>query len=288
MKILGELVYLNGWLGPFEEAFVSINDRGYVFGDGIYEVIRVYDGKMFGLPEHLQRLEASAAAVEMNLPWDKRELEQLLKEVLQKSEIPEAMVYLQITRGIAHRSHLYEADLKPSLLITVRHVPPRIASHYEKGVAIVSRKEFRWQMCNVKSISLQAAVLAKNAAHRAGASEVVFVLPDNTVTECGASNIFIVKNGTILTHPANHRILAGITRQYVLELAKKKGLGIRIEPYILHDLLKADEVFFTGTVVEIVPVVKVDQQQIADGQPGPITQRLIQDFSLLTRAKESF
>lgn len=277
-----ELVYLNGWIGTFEEAFVSVNDRGYIFGDGIYEVIKAYNGKMFTLEEHLQRLEASLAAVEITSPYSKEEIAKISTDLLEKSGIKEALIYIQISRGIAPRNHIYEPDLKPSLLITIRHIPTKVTKLYEEGAFIVSKAEFRWQLCNIKSISLQASVLAKNAAHKVGAQEVVFFLPNKTVTECGASNIFMIKNNSIYTHPANNRILAGITRQQVLEIAKKINLNIRIEPFSLDELYSADEVFITGTGCEILPIIKVDNNFIGNKKPGEITKQLIAQFNALT------
>lgn len=278
---MGELVYLNGWVGPFEEAFVPVNDRAYNFGDGVYEVIRVYGGKMFALKEHLQRLEMSAAAVEISFPWSSRQLAAVTEDVVRQSDIGEAMVYMQISRGVAPRNHLFDPDIKPGLLITVRHVPRVSPDIYSQGVKIIARPEFRWQMCHVKSISLQAAVLAKHRAQKAGAAEVVFVLPDGTVTECGASNIFMVRDGVLMTHPADNRILAGVTRQQVLGLAEAAGILTRIEPFNISDLLGADEVFITGTVAEIVPVAAVDDKQVSDGRPGQITELLRLDFASL-------
>ena len=278
---MGELVYLNGWTGPFEEAFVSVNDRGYNFGDGVYEVIRVYGGKMFALEEHLQRLILSANAVEINLPWSSRQLAAIAEGVLKQSNIREAMVYMQVTRGVAPRNHLFDPDIKPGLLITVRNVPEISPAIYSEGVKVITQPEFRWQMCNVKSISLQAAVLAKHRARKAGAAEVVFVLPDGTVTECGTSNIFIVREGILMTHPADNRILAGVTRQQVLGLAEAAGLKVMVKPFYMADLLEADEIFITGTVAEIVPVVAVDDRQVAGGRPGPLTERLRRDFAAL-------
>ncbi len=278
---MGELVYLNGWTGPFEDAFVSVNDRGYNFGDGVYEVIRVYGGKMFALEEHLQRLEMSAAAVEINMPWNSHQLAAIVEGVLKQSNIREAMVYMQVTRGVAPRNHLFDPDIKPGLLVTVRNVPEISPAIYSEGVKVITQPEFRWQMRNVKSISLQAAVLAKHRARKAGAAEVVFVLPDGTVTECGASNIFIVREGILMTHPADNRILAGVTRQQVLGLAEAAGLKVMVAPFYMADLLGADEVFITGTVSEIVPVVAVDDRQVASGRSGPLTERLRRDFAAL-------
>jgi D-alanine transaminase len=215
------------------------------------------------------------------MPWSSRQLAAIAEGVLKQSNIREAMVYMQVTRGVAPRNHIFDPDLKPRLLITVRNVPEISPAIYSEGVKVITQPEFRWQMCNVKSISLQAAVLAKHRARKAGAAEVVFVLPDGTVTECGASNICIVREGILMTHPAVNRILAGVTRQQVLGLAEAAGLKVMVKPFYMADLLEADEVFITGTVAEIVPVVAVDDRQVAGGRPGPLTERLRRDFAAL-------
>lgn len=276
-----ELVYLDGWIGSFEDAYVPVNDRGYNFGDGIYEVIRVYNGKLFGMEEHLNRFFLSARAVEMDLPWGTEELTTITNNVLAQSGIVEAMVYMQATRGVAPRNHIYEDGIKPSLLITIRAVPERPSHMYTQGVKIITQPEFRWQLCNIKSTSLQGAVLAKNRALRAGAAEVLFVLPDGTVTECGASNIFIYSGGTLFTHPTGNKILSGITRQQVLKVARAQGIAVQEEPFKLADLMAAEEIFFTGTIVEVVPVVNVDGTAVAGGRPGSVTASLHRGFSSL-------
>lgn len=276
-----ELAYLNGWLGSPEEACVSINDRGYVFGDGVYEVVQAYNGVMFALEQHLRRLELSAAAVEIDLPWDMAQLKEIAEEVLAQSGIKEAVIYIQVTRGTAPRSHVPAGAIRPNLLVTVRHMPDIPPSLYSEGVKAITMPEFRWQMCNVKSISLQAAVLAKHRAERAGAAEAIFVLPDGTVTEGASSNVFIVKDGVLMTHPADNRILSGVTRHFVLTVAESLGVKAVVAPYNVSDLMKAEEVFITGSVAEVVPVVNVDGKTIGGGKPGPLTARLHRGFRLL-------
>jgi D-alanine transaminase len=276
-----ELAYVNGWLGPLEDAVVSVNDRGYIFGDGVYEVIRACNGVMFAREEHLQRLAASAEAVEIALPGSLTELKDIAEDILCKSRIKEAMIYIQVTRGTAPRNHLPEAGLRPNLLITVRHIPGIPPEVYSEGVKVITVPEFRWQMCHVKSISLQASVLAKHRAQQDGAAEAVFILPDGTVTECASSNIFIVKNGVLMTHPADHRILAGVIRQFVLEVAASLGLEVSVKPFNISDLMQAEEVFITGTVAEIVPVVNVDGNIVGDGNPGPVTRLIHTGYASL-------
>ncbi len=276
-----ELAYLNGWLGSLEEAVVSVNDRGYNFGDGVYEVIRVYDGVMFALEEHLERLAMSAAAVEIDLPWGRAELREITAGVLAESGIKDASVYIQVTRGTAPRDHLSDVDMRPNLLITVRHITEIDPALYSEGIKAITMPEFRWQMCHIKSISLQASVLAKRRASRAGAAEAFFVLPDGTVTEGASSNIFIVKDGVLMTHPAGSRILAGVMRHFVLRVAGSAGMSTLVQPFVLSDLLSAAEVFVTGTVAEIVPVVSVDGVTIGNGKPGPVTARLHKGYTAL-------
>jgi D-alanine transaminase len=276
-----ELAYLNGWLDSLEEAVVSVNDRGYNFGDGVYEVIRVYDGVMFALEEHLERLALSAAAVEINLPWGRVELQEITAGVLAESGIKEASVYIQVTRGTAPRDHLSAADMRPNLLVTVRHITEIDPVLYSEGIKAITMPEFRWQMCHVKSISLQASVLAKRRAIRAGAVEAIFVLPDGTVTEGASSNVFIVKDGVLMTHPADNRILPGVLRHFVLKVAESLKTAVKVQPYNILDLKKADEVFITGTVAEIVPVVNVDGKTIGNGRPGPVTAGLHNGYTAL-------
>ncbi len=276
-----ELAYYNGQLGPLEKAVVPVNDRGYVFGDGVYEVIRAYNGEMFALAEHLRRLAASAGAVEIPLPWELAELEDIAAGVLSQSGIAEAVVYIQVTRGTAPRSHLPEACLRPNLLITVRHIPDIPTEVYSEGVKVITMPEFRWQMRHVKSISLQASVLAKYRAQQAGAAEAVFLLPDGTVTECASSNIFIVKNGVLMTHPADQKILAGVIRKYVLAVAASQELEVRVKPFNISELMRAEEVFITGAVAEIVPVVNVDGNTVENGKPGPVTRQIHAGYTAL-------
>lgn len=276
-----ELVYLNGWVGPFAGAFISVNDRGYIFGDGVYEVIRAYNGKMFALEDHLNRLQSSAAAVELNLPGNVQKIGLLCEDLLKKSQIKEAIVYMQITRGTAPRNHFFDPGIKPNLLITVRHLPEIPSTLYSKGIKVTTQPDFRWHMCNVKSISLQANVLAKHKARKVGAMEAVFTLPDGTVTECGSSNIFMFKNGILKTHPEGNKILSGITRKYIIKVAKSLNMDIREEPFTVTDLLDAEEALCTNTVEEVMPVIKVDDKIIGSGRPGPVTTRLHEEFKAL-------
>jgi len=282
--VLQELVYLNGWIGSFEDSFISVNDRGYNFGDGIYEVVRVYNGVPFAVVDHLERLENSAAAIEMTIPWSRVQLAMFTEDLLLQSGIKEAIIYIQISRGTAHRNHLYDPQINPNLLITVRQVPEIARDIYTDGVKIITQPEFRWQLCHIKSTSLLSSVLAINRAAQAEAAEAVFVMEDGTVTECSTSNIFIYSNKALLTHPANNRILSGITRKYVLQAAHSLGINTREETFTSTELLAADEVFFTNSVAEVVPVIKVDDHIIGSGAPGPVANQIHTGFITLRNA----
>lgn len=276
-----ELVYLNGWMGSFAEANISVNDRGYIFGDGIYEVIRAYNGKMFALRDHLERLRVSASAVEIELPGGEKNIGNICEELMSESGIKEAMVYIQLSRGTAPRNHTFDAGIKPNLLVTVRHVPEIPATMYSEGIKVITHPDLRWQMCNVKSISLQANILAKDKALKRGAEEAVFVMEDGTVTEAASSNVFIIKQGILKTHPNGNKILPGITRRYVIQIAKSMDLEVREEPFSATELKAAEEVFCTNTIHEVAPVTKVDDIEIGDGNTGPWTERLLAGYQAL-------
>ena len=276
-----ELVYLNGWIGSFAEAQISVNDRGYIFGDGIYEVIRAYNGKMFALWDHLERLRISASAVEIDLPGGEKNIGTTCKELIAESGIKEAMVYIQLSRGTAPRNHTFDAEIKPNLLVTVRHVPEIPVTTYSEGMKVTTQPDLRWQMCNVKSISLQANILAKHKARKRGAEEAIFVLDDGTVTEAASSNVFIIKQGILKTHPNGNKILPGITRKYVIKIGKSMGLDVREASFSAAELTGAEEVFCTNTIHEVAPVTKVDDIEIGGGRPGPITARLLAGYQAL-------
>ncbi|NPV27145.1 MAG: D-amino-acid transaminase [Firmicutes bacterium] len=270
-----ELVYFNGEVTDFTSARVSIDDRGYQFGDGIYEVIRAYQGKLFALHQHLERLFRSAKEVYIPLPYQPAELEQLLLDIYRQSALSEAMMYIQITRGTLPRKHIFPLDLKPNLLVTIRHLPDLPSSLWDDGISVITVPDGRWDKCHIKTISLIANILAKHQAREAGADEAIFVRNNGIVTEAASSNVFAVIDGTIFTHPADHHILAGITRQYVLDIAREQNLAVREDFFTIDDLRCAEEVFITSSIQEIVPVVRIDNRAVADGRPGKVTRKLL-------------
>lgn len=273
---MSEIVYLNGEFVPLEQALVPIDDRGYHFADGIYEVIRCYGGRPFLPDRHMDRLEHSAREIELALP-PRAELEQALLELQRRNGHPEAAWYLQITRGVAPRQHVFADDLRPTVLATCRPVSGPKPELIEQGGQAITLPDERWHRCHIKSTGLLPNVLAKQQAFRAGAFEALFVR-NGVVTEGTASNLAIVRDGVLLTHPADQHILWGITRGAVLQLCREAGIEVREVRFTRDDLLSADEAFVCGTISEITPITSVDDRKIGTGRPGPMTQRLIEAY----------
>jgi D-alanine transaminase len=255
---------------------ISPDDRGYYFGDGVYEVFRVYNGKLFAKEAHFQRLLRTAEAVQIQLPYSVSKLEVLLEALLYEAKIVEGTVYVQITRGIAPRAHAFPAGTQPIVYAYCAEVKRPLHSMMH-GITARTAADIRWLRCDLKTLNLLANILAKQEAVDGGADEAI-LHRDGCVTECSASNIMIVKDGVVRTHPANHLILHGVTRAIIIHLAQELALQVLEEPFQLADLLAADEVFITGTTVEVTPIIEVDRQPIADGSRGPITRRLQEAF----------
>lgn len=270
-------VYLNGRWVPYDQACISVEDRGNVFADGIYEVILVRRGRFFCLERHLERLERSAAAIRLRLPLSRWELAQVLQEAVTRAglEGQDSTVYLQVSRGTGHRQHVFSSSLQPTLWAVARPLSPLPQAWVTEGAAAVVVPDRRWEMCNVKSLQLLYNVLARQQASEAGAYEAILVR-QGVVTEGAATNVFMVRDGVVFTHPTGPHILPGITRSITLEVAAAAGIPIREETFTVEQLRQADEVFLTGTTIEVLPVVRLDRQPVGGGWPGPIAQRLRQ------------
>lgn len=265
-------VYFNGQFMLAEQVSIGMEDRGYQFADGIYEVVRVYDNKLFHLKPHMERLVRSAAGIELELPWTQEELAGAMRQLVDANRPGDGYVYLQITRGVAPRNHPFPARPEPVITMYTK-VLPRPTQNLERGVACITVDDDRWLRCNIKSISLLPNVLAKQKAARAGVYEAIFVR-DGRVTEGSSSNIFCVYGDTIQTHPANNLILGGITRQALIRLAKQEGFRLVEEPFSVPGLLAADEAIVSSTTSEVTPIVQVDGHAIGDGRPGRVTRAL--------------
>ncbi|GLC25681.1 aminotransferase class IV [Roseisolibacter agri] len=271
------LVYLNGAFVPKAEAHLPVDDRGFLFGDGVYEVTRAVDGRLFEVERHLERLRNGAAALALPLTDAMvAELPAIWERLLAANGLTagEAMVYLQVTRGAAPRTHQFPpAGTPPTVFASASALLPPDAVR-ARGAAIITQPDIRWARCEIKSVNLLPNVLAKQAAAEAGAFEAVFVREDGTVTEGAQTSAFAIIDGTLRTHPLTPRILPSVTRAVVLELARELGIPTSEEAFDRAAMLAADEVFVASTTADVMPVVRVDGMAIGDGAPGPRTRAL--------------
>ncbi|NQF12524.1 D-amino-acid transaminase [Brevibacillus sp. HB1.3] len=269
------MLYVDGkWV---EEGQVAVHpeDRGYNFGDGIYEVVRIYKGRMYQWDGHLSRLFRSAKEIKMELPWSSDELTDLANQLITKNNITEnddASLYLQVSRGTAPRVHDIPSGIQPVIMGFVRRKDRPVAD-MKKGLTAQLVEDIRWLRCDIKTLNLLGAVLVKQYAKDAGAQESI-LHRNGVITECSASNLFVVKNGELYTHQADNLILHGITRQVVIDLARTNGITVHEEAFDIAFLKQADEVFLTSTTAEIMPLISVDGVAVGNGQPGPVVLTL--------------
>jgi D-alanine transaminase len=272
------VAFINGTFVPMAEAKVSIEDRGFQFGDGVYEVIRTYNGRPFELEAHLTRLDRSATALDLKQPYSHDDWTRHILEGIRRAAYPESKIYVQITRGVAPRDHAYSDDVTPTVVMTVREFHPLDRSVQAAGVEAITTEDIRWGRCDIKSVNLLANVLARQQVKQAQVFEAILV-NEGLVTEGAVSNVMVVQGGIVVTAPQGSRILSGITRMVVLDLARSEGLPIQERFVSQADIYEADEVFLTGTTVEVLAVIRVDGKVIGDGRPGPIAQRLAARFT---------
>lgn len=272
-------LYLNGEYLPLEQGRVSVEDRGFQFGDGVYEVIRVYKGKAFRLEKHLARLEQSVKGVEIPLPEPPAKIAEVCQTLIKG--LTEAQIYLQVTRGVAPRVHAFPSDIRPTFVAYAKPVTPHAPDRVYNLKTVV---DDRWGRCNLKVICLLPNILGKQRAVEAKCDEGLFVR-EGIVTEGTSSNAFFVRDGALLTHPSDNRILNGVTREAVLEIARQQGVRTRFQGVPLADAMSAQEAFVTGTLTEIMPAVSIDGKPVGNGKPGPVTLKLRAAFRELA-AKE--
>lgn len=268
---MGKVIF-NGHIVDREKAVIHIEDRGFQFGDGVYEVIRIYNGKPFTLKEHIDRLFASAQKIYMEIPYSKQEITDLVINLLVQENVSTCNLYLQISRGVVPRNHVIPETASPTL---VGYLMPgtRPVDLMKTGGKAVITEDLRWHYCDIKSISLLGAVLAKKKATDAGCLEAI-LHRDGIITEGSSTNVWMVQNGKLFTHPANQFILNGITRQKVISLLDINQLPYEETGFTVEQLQNADELFLTSTTMEIVPIVEVDGVKIGSGTPGDVTRKL--------------
>jgi D-alanine transaminase len=267
------LANINGVAMPLSEARVSALDRGFLFGDAVYEVLRVYGGKPWLEEEHLARLARSLQAIRI-LGVDVARLRQRMHETIRAGGFREALVYIQVTRGAAPRSHPFPENVTPLEFLYVQELRDPYEAARNAGAAVITQPDLRWGRCDIKSTNLLPNILAIQAAREAGALETILYLPDGTLTEGTHTSFFGVLHGAVLTAPNSPHILPGITRSLVLRLAARARIPVQEHVLKRDDLAEVSELFLTGTTSEVMPIVKVDDRPVGTGQPGPITRKL--------------
>lgn len=267
------IAYVNGQFLPEDEAKISIFDRGFLFGDGVYEVTPVLDGRLVDRAAHLERLGRSLGEIRIESPLPLAEIDALQKELVARNGISEGRVYLQVTRGAAERDFAFPKDAEPSLVMFARAVAVVDAPAARTGLKVMTLPDLRWRRRDIKTVMLLASALAKQAALDAGFDDA-WLVEDGLVTEGSSNNAYIVKDGTVQTRPLSNDILAGCTRRALLRLAEETGVVVREAAFSPEEARTADEAFISSATNLVMPVVQIDQARIGDGRPGPLALRL--------------
>lgn len=288
---MSRIAYVNGQYLPHSSAAVHIEDRGYQFADGVYEVCEVWQGNLVDAPRHLARLERSCGELRIPMPMEHKPLTLVLKEVIRRNKVRNGIVYMQVTRGVARRDHFFPlTPIAPTLVITAKPTNPAASDKQaETGIAVVSHPENRWPRVDIKTVGLLPNVLAKQYAREQGAKEVWYVDQDGYVTEGGSTNAWIVtKEGVLVTRPAESGILRGITRSVVLDLVEREGLRFEERPFTLEEAKNAREAFVTAASTICMPVVSLDGASIGNGHPGSVAIELRKQFHTATHLDEIY
>ncbi len=272
-----EIAYLNGKFLPISEARVPVLDRGFIFGDGVYEVIPCYGGHLLRLDEHLQRLQQSLDGIRLANPLSMEEWKGILRHLVEHNPAEDQSLYLQITRGVAGRDHGFPEETSPTVFAMSKPLQSPSPSLLRQGARAITLPDIRWDCCHIKAISLLPNVLLRQQALEAGADEAI-LLRDGEATEGAASNLFIVKDGLLLTPPKDNRLLPGITRDLVVELARNTGIPHQERAISETDLRTADEIWLTSSTKEILPVTRLDGKPVGKGRPGEVWKQMYQQY----------
>jgi len=268
-------VFLNGKLLPAEQATVSVLDRGFIFGDGVYELVPVYSRVPFRLDEHLARLERSLGETRIRNPYSRAEWRSHIYQLIDAQGFDDQSVYFQVTRGVAKRDHAFPKDAAPTVFMMSNPLVNPLPAQVEGGAAAVSAPDNRWFRCDIKSISLIGNVLLRQVSAEAGAAETL-LFRDGKLTEASASNVFIVKRGVILSPPKTNLILPGITYDVITELARANGLPLEFRDIAEAEVRAADEIWVSSSSKEVLAIVELDGRRVGDGRPGPVFRRMHQ------------
>jgi D-alanine transaminase len=284
---MSRIAYVNGRYLPFHDAKVHVEDRGYQFADGVYEVCEVRGGRLIDERRHLERLKRSLGELQIRMPMSTRALGVILHEVVARNRIGYGIVYLQITRGVARRDHAFPSrEVRPSLVVTARALNrSRNEALAEQGIAVITVPDNRWGRVDIKTTGLLSNVLARQAALERGARDAWFVDADGMVTEASSANVWIVTPaGTLMTRHADHAILRGITRTVLFDAIKAQGLVVQERAFTVQEAYSAREAFITSASQIVLPVVRVDGQPIGNGKPGPVATALRRAYHLYAEA----
>ena len=271
---MNRIVYLNGDYIPDHEAKISIFDRSVNFGDAIYDVAGVLEGKLIDFEHHMQRYYNSLQKLSIESPLSQDEILQAFRRLVELNQLKEGLVYMQVTRGVAERDFVWPEGIKPNVFMFTQAKQSEENDAGRNGIKLASAVDIRWARRDIKSVNLLGQVLVKQAAHEAGAYEALMVDGEGYVTECGSTSFFMVQDGEILTRPLSNDILPGVTRRAILALCAAKDLKLIETRFTLEQALNADEAFISGASSYILPVVKIDDRELSGGKPGAITLQL--------------
>ena len=279
---MSRIAYVNGRYLPQPEAAVNIEDRGYQFGDGIYEVVHLYDGRFVDEDLHLDRLERSLREIALPMPMARAALRQVLREVARRNRVTEGLLYMQVTRGVARREHAFPAKpVPPALVVTIKRIPPYPTTVDRWGAAAITQPDLRWARCDIKTVNLLPNCLARQAAKEQGAIEAVLFDPETgMVTEGAATSFWIVdEHGTIRVRHLDHAILPGCTRAALIAELQQAGIPFETRAFSLEEMRRAREAFLTSATSFVKPIVKIDGAPVGDGQVGPVVRQLFEIFA---------
>ncbi|MEJ8476798.1 D-amino-acid transaminase [Roseibium algae] len=282
---MSRIAYVNGQYIAHQDAAVHVEDRGYQFADGVYEVCEIWQNTIVDMPRHIDRLDRSLNELRIGWPMARSALLFIMREVVRRNRVRNGIVYIQVTRGVSRRDHFFPPDdVVPSIVITARSSNPKAAdAAAEKGISVITFPENRWPRVDIKSVALLPNVLAKQTAKEQGAKEAWYFDADNNVTEGGSTNAWIVtKDGTLVTRPAENGILRGITRSVVLELVAREGIAFEERAFSVQEAKDAREAFVTAASTLVMPVIKIDDTILGNGHPGSIAMRLREQFHTAT------
>lgn len=262
------------------EVKIDMEDRGYQFADGVYDVVRAYNGRFFTLDEHVDRFFTSMERIEIDAPFTKEELKSRLTALLEVNQIDTGNIYFQISRGVASpRNHIFpEPGAVPPVFTASATVVPRDTAKMDKGITASIVPDTRWLHCDIKSISLLGNIMVKHEAHKKGLDDAI-LHRDGNVTECSSSNMWMVKDGVVYTHPDGNLVLPGITKKVILQAAEKANIPVKEEVFTLAQLAQADEAFSSSTTIEVMPIIEIDGKPVGEGKKGPVADKLQRYFT---------